>query len=138
MSDVLSIFHLLGLMLAITGSFGGLTLLVAAPPAQQKKGGPTRGPGPVFARMAIVGIIVLWPSGIALAMTREGGVTLSTMFWMKIGFAGMLTFTVVSIEMTYVRARRGAPKVAQLLLSLGPLAVLCQLLVAIFSVLAFD
>ncbi len=42
------------------------------------------------------------------------------------------------VQLVYERARKGAPKVARLLLTLGPLAVLCQALVVVFSVLAFD
>ncbi|MEZ6028819.1 MAG: hypothetical protein R3C46_03620 [Hyphomonadaceae bacterium] len=137
MIEVLSFFHLAGLMLGATGSLGGFTVLLAAPPAQKQKGGPIRGVGPVFARIAIIGLILLWPSGFPLALMRPGGVDLSTMFWMKLGFAVLLTFAAISTEMVYERARRGAPKVARLLLTLGPLSALCWLLVAIFSVLAF-
>lgn len=137
MSDVLSIFHLLGLMLAVTGSLGGFTVLVAAPSAEKQKGGPVRGVGPLFARMAIFGLVLLWPSGFVMAVTMPG-IEFSTMFWMKIGFAALLTFAAISIEMVYERARKGAPKVARLLLTLGPLAVLCHALVVVFSVLAFD
>ncbi len=136
MSDVLSIFHLFGLMLAVTGSLGGLTMLVAAPPAQKQKGGPVRGAGPLFARLSIFGLVLLWPSGFVMAVTFPD-ITFNTMFWMKIGFAALLTFAAIGIEMVYERARRGAPKVARLLLALGPLAVFCHALVAVFSVLAF-
>lgn len=136
MADVLAIIHLLGWMLAVTGSLGGFTLLLAAPPAQKQKGGPVRGAGPLFARMAILGLILLWPSGFVMAVTLPD-IQLSTMFWMKVGFAALLTFAAISIELVYERARKGAPKVARLLLTLGPLAVLCHALVAVFSVLAF-
>lgn len=136
MADTLAIFHLLGWMLAVTGSLGGFTLLIAAPPAQKQKGGPVRGAGPLFARMAIVGLLLLWPSGFVMAITRPG-VELSSMFWMKVGFAALLTFASISVELVYERARKGAPKVARLLLTLGPLVVLCHALVAVFSVLAF-
>jgi len=136
MADVFAILHLFGWMLAVTGSLGGYTLLLAAPPAQKQKGGPVRGAGPLFARMAIFGLVLLWPSGFVMAITRPE-IELKTMFWMKIGFAVLLTFTAISIELVYERARKGAPKVARLLLTLGPLAVLCHALLVVFSVLAF-
>jgi hypothetical protein len=137
MTAAFTIFHFLGLMLAATGSLGGLTLLVAAPPAQKQKGGPVRGVGPLFARMSIVGLVLLWPSGFVMAVTLPD-IAFTTMFWMKVGFAALLTFAAISIEMVYERARRGAPKVARLLLTLGPLAVFCHGLVLVFSALAFD
>ncbi len=61
---------------------------------------------------------------------------LGAMFWMKIGFAIAVTFATVSTLMVYGKARR-EPKVARLLLSLGPLATLCYALTIVFAVLAF-
>jgi hypothetical protein len=58
------------------------------------------------------------------------------MFWMKMGFAVALTITTVSIEVIYGRARK-EPELARLLPSLKPLAALCYVMAAVFSVLAF-
>ena len=136
MNDVLVIFHLIGLMIAITGSLGGTVVLALAKPAQKQKGGPLRGVGPAFAHLAVFGLILLWPSGIAMMATEESPVTNTTMFWMKMGFVGLLTFTTVTIEIIYDRGRRD-PTIARTLPSLMPLTVLACFLVVIFSVLAY-
>jgi hypothetical protein len=137
MPDALVIFHLIGLMLAISGAFGGTVVIALAKPAQKQKGGPLRGLGPAFAHVATAGVMVLWPSGIALMAVGEGDGAESAMFWMKLGFAGLLTFTTVTTEIIYGRARRGDAQIARVLPSLAPLAVLACFLVVIFSVLAF-
>jgi len=136
MIEPLVILHLLGLMLAAAGSFGGVVILAAATPAQKAKGGPVRGVGPAMTRMSITGLILLWPSGIVLMIETASSQALNVMFWMKMVFAAMATFATLSAEWVYGRARR-EPQVARLLLSLSPLAALCYVLAVIFAVLAF-
>jgi len=136
MIEPLVILHLLGLMLAAAGSFGGVVILAAATPAQKAKGRPVRGVEPAMTRMSITGLILLWPSGIVLMIETASSQALNVMFWMKMVFAAMATFATLSAEWVYGRARR-EPQVARLLLSLSPLAALCYVLAVIFAVLAF-
>lgn len=136
MANVLLIFHFLGLMLGVTGSLGGAATLAYSRPAQKQKGGPLRGVGPAFAAMSTFGLIMLWPSGIALLVLSNGAGVASPMFVMKAVFVLLLTFSVLSIQMIYGNARKSA-HLPKLLVSLGPLSVISYLLVVIFSVLAF-
>lgn len=136
MLDVLLIFHLVGLMIAITGSLGGTVTLALARPAQKQKGGSVRGVAPAFAHLATFGLILLWPSGIAMMVVDETAATNTTMFWMKMGFVGLLTFATITTEMVYDRARRDA-KIARTLPNLMPLTVLACFITVIFSVLAY-
>lgn len=136
MANVLSIFHLIGLMIAITGSLGGTVVLALAKPAQKQKGGPLRGIGPAFAHLSTFGLLLLWPSGVAMMVVDETPVADTTMFWMKMGFVGLLTFTTVTIEIIYDRSRRD-PLMARTLPSVLPLTVLACFLVVIFSALAY-
>lgn len=136
MTDVLLIFHFLGLMLGVTGGLGGTVVLAVATPAQKAKGGPIRGVGPALTHLSMTGLVLMWPSGIALMIVSDFSGALGAMFWMKIGFAVAVTFATVSTLMVYGKARR-EPKVARLLLSLGPLATLCYALTIVFAVLAF-
>ena len=136
MASVLLIFHFIGLMLGITGSLGGAATLAYSRPAQKQKGGPLRGVGPAFAHMSTFGLVLLWPTGIALLVLTKGAGATEPMFLMKALFVLLLTFATISIEMIYARARR-VPQLPPLLTSLGPLAVLSYLAVVVFSVLAF-
>lgn len=135
--QVLLILHLVGLMLGATGAFGGAVVLAYAKPAQKQKGGPLRGIGPVFAHLSMTGLILLWPTGIAMLVVREGAGIMTAMFLMKAVFVLLLTFATVTTEIIYSRARRGDPQIARLLPSLGPLAGLSYLIAVVFSVLAF-
>ena len=136
MASVLLIFHFIGLMLGITGSLGGAATLAYSRPAQKQKGGSLRGVGPAFAHMSTFGLVLLWPSGIALLVLTKGAGATEPMFLMKALFVLLLTFSTISIEMIYSRARR-VPQLPPLLTSLGPLSVLSYLAVVVFSVLAF-
>ena len=133
--DVLTIFHLLGLMLVSGGVLGSLVGLASAPPSARQKG--ARGPGRVHARIAIAGLVLLGPTGVALLITQQGAGGLTVMFWMKMVFAALLTFAVVSTEMTHARTKAGDKRSAGLLASLAPLAALSLVIAMVFSVLAF-
>jgi len=136
MDSALVIVHVLALMLGSAGGFAAMLTLGHARPKQKEKGGAMRGVGRVFSTMSLMGILLLWPTGIALVVTNPDLYPLSPMFWMKMVFAVALTVTTVSIEMIYARARQ-EPQMARLLPSLKPLAALCYIMAAIFSVLAF-
>lgn len=136
MTDLLLIFHFLGLMLGVTGGLGGTVVLAIATPAQKAKGGPVRGIGPALTHLSMTGLVLMWPTGIGLMIASDFSGAMGAMFWMKIGFAVAVTFATVSTLMVYQKARR-EPKVARLLLSLGPLATLCYVLTIVFAVLAF-
>ena len=136
MTDILLIFHFLGLMLGVTGGLGGTVVLAIATPAQKAKGGPIRGIGPALTHLSMTGLVLMWPSGIGLMVAKDFSGAMGAMFWMKMGFAVAVTFATASTLMVYQRARK-EPKVAKLLLSLGPLATLCYVLTIVFAVLAF-
>ena len=136
MSNVLLIFHVFGLMLGAAGAFGGVVSLGYARPAQKQKGGPVRGIGVVFTNMSIFGLVLLWPSGIALVVAGFGDAPLNPMFWMKMGFALLATFATVSMQMIYAGGRKN-PHNLRLMPSLHPLAAICYVMTALFSVLTF-
>ena len=136
MTDILLIFHFLGMMLGVTGGLGGTVVLAIATPAQKAKGGPIRGIGPALTHLSMTGLVLMWPSGIGLMVAKDFSGAMGAMFWMKMGFAVAVTFATASTLMVYQQARR-EPKVARLLLSLGPLATLCYVLTIVFAVLAF-
>lgn len=135
-ADILLIFHLLGLMLAAGGAMGSLVGLASAPPAARQKGGP-RNTGRVHARISIAGLVLLWPTGIALLASGQELNGLGVMFWMKMVFAVALTFAVTSTDMTHARVKAGDKRAAGLLASLAPLSALSLLIAMVFAVLAF-
>ena len=136
MGSVLVIVHVLALMLGAAGGFGALLTLGHAKPKQKEKGGAMRGVGRVFSTLSLMGILLLWPTGLALVVTYPELYPMNPMFWMKVGFAAALTATTIGVEVIYGRAKQ-APHLARLLPSLKPLAALCYVMTAVFAVLAF-
>lgn len=137
MSDVLLIFHFIGLMLGAGGGLGSTVAMGYANSLSEQKAKAVRGLGPILARMSLAGLVILWLTGVWLLLTRYDITALPVMFWFKIGFVLLLTFAAVSIEMTYGRVKRGDAKAAALLPSLGPMAGISSLMAVIFAVLAF-
>ncbi len=85
----------------------------------------------------LTGLVLIWPSGIALVVVKDSAALSEAMFWMKMGFAALLTFAAFAIELTYGRIRAGNKADGGTLLSLGPAAALSALMAIVFSVLAF-
>ncbi len=136
MPAALLILHLIGLMIGFAGAVGGTALLAQARPVQKQKGGPARGAGANFARMATLGFLLTAGTGVGLAATGDPIDLASAMVWMKLAFTGLLGFATFSIEVVYDRARRRDPNAPRLLPSLWPLAIIGWLVAVVFSVLA--
>ncbi len=134
MADVLLILHFVGLILGAGGGLGSVVALASVKPAARQKGGGGPKTGRTYARLSSAGLVFLWPSGIGLLVTKYGAEALGAMFWMKMVFVGLLTFSVITIEIIYAGRSR---QTGGLLVSLGPLAGLSSLAAVVFSVLAF-
>jgi hypothetical protein len=137
MPTALLILHFIGLMLGFAGAVGGTAVLAQARPAQKQKGGPVRGAGASFARMATLGFLLAAGTGVALVVIGPAVDLANAMLWMKFAFTGLLGFATIAIEVVYDRARRRDPAAPRLLPSLWPLAIIGWLVVVVFSVLAF-
>lgn len=140
MLNVLLIAHFIGLALVAAGGLGAVVVMSYPGALPTKRGGGLKGVGQVLTRIMLFGLVVMWPTGIALMVMQDGlaePALRNPMFWMKMGFAGFLTFAAFAIELTYGRVRAGNKREGATLLSLGPAASLCFLMAIIFSVLAF-
>lgn len=141
MINVLMIVHFIGLALVAAGGIGGVVVMSYPGALPSKRGGGLKGIGQVLTRIMLFGLVLMWPSGIALMALQDGlsaGALADPMFWMKMGFAGFLTFAAFAIEFTYGRVRAGNKREGATLLSLGPAATLCYLMAIVFSVLTFS
>jgi hypothetical protein len=133
MADVLLILHFLGLMIAAGGVTGALVSLTTSRTAARGKGAGGRGPGVLYAQFTTVGLVFLLPSGIGLFMVKPA-TGLGAMFWMKLVFAAMFAFAVISTSMVHSGRSKQA---GAMLVRLGPLAGLSLGATVIFSVLAY-
>jgi hypothetical protein len=137
MTDVLLIFHFIGLMMGAGGGLGSTVAMGYANTLSETKAKAVRGLGPVLAHVSTAGLVVMWVTGVVLLFSKYSIGAMPVMFWFKMGFVLLLTFAVISIEMTHGRVKAGDAKAAGLLPSLGPMAGLSSLMAVIFAVLAF-
>ena len=102
--------HFLGLML---GAGAGLGSMVVSRQIRRLIGAPTpqlAALRPIFAHMALIGVALLWLSGLWLYMGKYGGVPLGPAFHAKLTVAALLLAVAISITVIGRRARgRGLP-----------------------------
>lgn len=137
--DTLLAFHLIGLMLGAGGGVGSTLVMrhALSLPADQAR--VIRGAGPILARTSTAGIIIMWLSGAALLVFKYGDnlSVMPLMFWVKMAAVTSLTITVILIERTYARVKKGDAAAASRLPKIGPIAGVSSLLAVIFAVLTF-
>jgi hypothetical protein len=108
---VFAIFlHFLGLMLGAGAGFGSM---VVSRQIRKQVGAPTpqlAALRPIFARMGLIGIALLWLSGLWLYVGKYGGAPLGAAFHAKLTVAALLLAVILALNIVGMRARsRGLP-----------------------------
>ena len=138
MTDILLIFHFIGLMLGAGGGLGSTVAMAHARSLPPEQSGPIRAIGPSLAHMSAAGLALMLLTGFALVGIKYGGFdAMPVTFWIKLVFAGTLTLAVILIEVTYAQVKKGNAKAAEMLPRFGPMAGISALLAVIFAALAF-
>lgn len=138
MLDALLVVHLIGLMLGAGGGIGSMVTMRYAGPLPPEQAGVVRGLGPILARVALTGLIILWITGVAMVGTMGGDPSIFPwQFWAKMFFVGTLTISSIAIEITYAQLKRGNLKAAARLPVLGPISGISAVLAVTFAALAF-
>jgi hypothetical protein len=138
LNDTLLFIHLLGLMMGAGGGFGSMIVMRRALALPPEQAGPLRSVGPALARFSLIGLILMWLTGLALVFSKYDGLTaLPSLFWVKIVFVLSLTIAAVTIELTYAQIKSGNMASAARLPVLGPIAGMSSLLAVLFAVFAF-
>jgi hypothetical protein len=134
----LVIVHFIGLALGFSSGFGNMVVAgLIAKAAPQEKAVLGRVP-PALGRLGVVGIVLLWVSGIAIIMLRYGGFAiLPRPFIYKLTAVVLLTLTVIYINVLQPRAQRGDAAAMARIQTLGRLSGPLSLLAVIFAVITF-
>ena len=134
----LVIIHFIGLALGFSSGFGNMVLagLIAKAPPQEK---PVLGRvAPDLGRLGVIGLFLLWGSGITIVMTRYGGFSvLPRPFVYKLIAVVLLTLTVAYITVLQPRAQNGDAAAMARIQTLGRLSGPLSLLAVIFAVITF-
>jgi hypothetical protein len=138
MNQILIFLHFVGLMLGATGGFGSALVMRRALAAPAETARPLRELGPMLANVSVLGLGLMWATGVVLVWSRWSGPgSLPGLFWAKFVFVLTLTAAAVAIRLTHAEIRRGNAAVAARLPKLGPVAGVSSLLAVLFAVFAF-
>jgi hypothetical protein len=137
MKDAVLALHIFGLMMGAGGGMGGMIVARRAAAAAPEQAAILRSLGPHLARFAVIGLALMWLTGLVLVVLNGGPAALPSLFWLKAVFITTLTAGAIAIEFTYARIKSGELKAAARLPVLGPLTGLSSLLAMTCAVFAF-
>ena len=110
-------------------------LVAKAPPAEKAILG--RFP-PAMSRIGVIGLALLWISGISIVMTRYGGFAiLPRPFIVKLSAVVLLTLAVAYINILMPRAQRGDAAAIARIQTLGKLTGPLAIIAIVFAVITF-
>ena len=110
-------------------------LVAKAPPAEKAILG--RFP-PAMSRIGVIGLALLWISGISIVMTRYGGFAiLPRPFIVKLSAVVLLTLAVAYINILMPRAQRGDAAAMARIQTLGKLTGPLAIIAIVFAVITF-
>jgi len=138
LNDVLLILHLIGLALGFSASFANIvvaSLMASAAPAEQPV--LARVP-PKMARVADVGLVLLWITGLAMLLTKwDGGAGLPWPFHAKLTAVVLMTLVVGYAHALQAKVKRGNTAAAANLPAAGKVILGLAILSVVFAVMTF-
>ena len=138
LDNVLLMIHFLGLAMGLSTGFANMVmagLIAKAAPAEKPVLG--RFP-PAMSRIGVVGLTLLWGSGIAIVLTRYGTFSiLPRPFIVKLAAVVVLTLAVIYIQVLLPKAQRGEAAAMARIQTLGKLTGPLALIAIIFAVITF-
>jgi hypothetical protein len=138
LDQTLMVIHFLGLAMGLSTGFANMVMAgLVAKAAPNEKPILGRFP-PAMARIGVIGLALLWASGLAIIYTRYGSFSiLPRPFIVKISAVVLLTLCVAYIHVLMPRAQRGdaaaMARIQKIGMMTGPLAIIA----IIFAVITF-
>jgi uncharacterized membrane protein len=94
---------------------------------------------PAMSRVGLIGLVLLWGSGLAIVKTRYGGFSvLPQPFIVKLSAVVLLTVTVLYIQVLQRRVQNGDASAAARIQLMGRLTGPLALIAIIFAVITFN
>lgn len=134
----LVIVHFIGLAMGMSSGFANMVMAgLIARAAPQEKAVLGRFP-PAMGRIGLIGLVLLWVSGIAIVLTRYGTFAiLPRPFIIKLTAVVLLTIAVIYIHLLQGRASRGDQAAMARIQTLGRATGPLALVAVIFAVITF-
>ncbi len=136
MLTFMKILHFFALMLGAAGGMGGMMVAIQA---KRSDGAPPQGLlalRPRFTLITLIGVVLLWLTGLWMWLVQYDGALMSTAFILKLLAAGFILVVAVLGFVAVKRASPGTPPPAYLQ-KLGPLAGLASYLAVALAVYVF-
>lgn len=139
MDNFLVIVHLVGLGMGMSVGFANMVMAgVIAKAAPAEKGVLGRFP-PAMSKIGVVGLALMWISGIAIVMTRYGTFqVLPQTFIYKLIAVVLLTLSVIYIELLFARVKKGDMAALATIQFVGRFTGIFSLAAVIFAVITFN
>jgi hypothetical protein len=133
----LKILHFIGLMMGGGAGFGSMIVMGAIRRADDAGKAALMPLRPKLANIGLAGVVLLWLTGVGMALTGEVAMALGLWFWLKMLVAGALLAIAVYglIVRRKMAAGQAVPAIAaKLPMMSSPMAILA----VIFAVMAFS
>jgi uncharacterized membrane protein len=130
--------HLLGMALGLSTGFANMVMAgLIAKAAPNEKSVLARFP-PAMGRLGVIGLVMLWASGISIVRLRYGGFSiLPQTFLIKLAAVVLLTLVVLYIQVLQRRVDTGDTAAMARIQTLGKLTGPLALIAIIFAVITF-
>lgn len=138
LDQTLMVVHFLGLAMGLSTGFANMVMAgLIAKAAPNDKAVLSRFP-PAMSRIGVVGLALLWGSGLAIVFTRYGTFSiLPRSFIVKLSAVVLLTLAVTYIHVLMPRAQRGDAAAQARIQLLGKLTAPLAIIAIIFAVITF-
>jgi hypothetical protein len=138
LDQTLLVVHFLGLAMGLSTGFANMAMAGLIRKAAPNEIGVLSRFPPAMSRIGIVGLALLWASGIAIVLTRYGSFSiLPRPFLVKLAAVVLLTLAVIYIQVLLPRAQRGDQAAMARIQLLGRLTAPLAIIAIIFAVITF-
>lgn len=139
MDKALIFLHFTGLMAGAAGGLGSGIIMRKAMAMPDDQAKVVRSLGPLLNKVALIGLALLWATGLILVWSRwNGPSSLPGLFWVKFIFALALTAATALVYRTYGEIRSGNMAAAKNLPVIGQAGGVAALLAVLFAALTFS
>jgi len=138
LDSTLMVLHFLGLAMGLSSGFANMVMAGLI-----RKAAPNEVPvlarfPPAMSRVGVIGLALLWISGISIVLTRYGSFAiLPRPFIVKLTAVVLLTLAVIYIQVLLPRAQRGDQAAMARIQLLGKLTAPLAIIAIIFAVITF-
>lgn len=138
LDQVLVALHFLGLAMGLSTGFANMVMAgLINRAAPQDKAVLGRFP-PAMARIGVIGLTLLWVTGISIVMTRYGSFAiLPRSFVIKLAAVVLLTLAVAYIHVLMPRAQKGDAAAMARMQTIGKMTGPLAIIAIIFAVITF-